>query len=132
MSHLSKKVHWWPTGDPSQPWGVWFEGEHWEVTVIDVPGQQHRYSLLIGGRKQQEFVDWPANWTKAPDDAANASQRAEYEHECEYWEKNKDVLPYIENDFIYRFLELVNSVGGNIRSALASGLRMLGRKRNPR
>ena len=99
MSHLTKKVHWWPTGNRSRPWGVWFEGEHWEVAVIDVPGQQRRYSLLIGGRKREEFVDWPANWTKAPDDAANASQRAEFEHERDYFDKNKDVRPYNEDNF---------------------------------
>ncbi len=101
MSHLTKKVHWWPTGNPSRPWGVLFEGKDWEVAVIDVPGQQRRYSLLINGRKREEFVDWPENWTKAPDDGANASQRAEYERECEYWDKNEDVLPYgmDEDDF---------------------------------
>ena len=94
MSHLRKKVHWWPTGKPSRPWGVWFEGKRWEVVVSDVPGQQRRYSLLIEGRKQEEFVDWPANWTKAPDNGGNASQRGEYEYESEKYEKNKDVLPF--------------------------------------
>ncbi len=69
------------------------------MAVIDVPGQQRRYSLLIGGRKREEFVDWPANWTKAPDDAANASQRAEFEHERDYFDKNKDVRPYNEDNF---------------------------------
>ena len=99
MSHLTEKVTWYPTGSRSQPWSVWFKGEHWEVAVIDVPGQQRRYSLLIGGRKREEFVDWPANWTKLPDSAASRSQRWEYEHEIEYWDKNKDVLPLYEEDF---------------------------------
>ncbi len=93
MSHLTEKVHWWPTGDRSRPWSVWFKGDHWEVVVIDVPGQQRRYPLLIGGRKREEFVDWPENWTKAPDDCANASQRAEYQRERERWERLKDVEP---------------------------------------
>jgi hypothetical protein len=54
--------------------------------------------LLIGGRKEEEFVDWPANWTTAPDDGANASQRAEFEHERDRFEKNKDVLPLEADD----------------------------------
>ena len=98
MSDLTKKVHWWPTGNPSQPWRVYFEGREWEVVVIDGPGQQRRNALLIGGVKQEEFVDWPPSWTQEPESAANAAQRAEFEHEIEYWEKNKDVLP-LDDDF---------------------------------
>ncbi len=93
MSHLTKKVHWWPTGNPSQPWVVHFEGEEWAVVVIDGPGQQRRYALLIGGVKQEEFVDWPPSWTQEPESAATASQRAEFEREIKYWEKQKDVRP---------------------------------------
>jgi hypothetical protein len=98
MNRLERKVHWWPTGDPCLPWAVWFEGEHWEIAVTDVPGQGPRYSLLVNGRKKEEFVDWPASWTTAPDNGGNASQRAEYEHECEYWKKNKDVSPIDEDE----------------------------------
>ena len=58
-----------------------------------MPGPGRRYSLLVNGRKvEEEFVDWPANWTTAPDNGGNASQRAEYEYELEKWEKNKDDL----------------------------------------
>jgi hypothetical protein len=52
-----------------------------------------RYSLLIEGSRQEEFVDWPQSWTQLPDDAANASQRAEYQREMERWERLKDVEP---------------------------------------
>ncbi len=93
MSHLEKKVHWWPTGDPSQPWRVLHDGATWEVIVIDESGGETRYALLIEGRKEAEFTDWPESWTQAPDDAGNAAQRAEYEREIRRWERLKDVMP---------------------------------------
>jgi len=130
MSHLRKKVHWWPTGNPSRPWGVLFEGEDWEVAVIDVPGQPRRYSLLIGGREQEEFVDWPANWTKAPDNGGNASQRAEYERECDYFDKNEDVLPYETfNDKIIRWIYLGKAV---IEYLIGFPCRIRSRKQKPK
>ena len=97
MNHFTKKVHWWPTGDTPRPWGVWHEGVHWEVFVVEAPGEHRRYALFIDGVKQEEFVDWPPSWTKA-NGAGSASQRAEFEHEEEYWEKNRDVLP-LDDDF---------------------------------
>jgi len=93
MSNLTKTVKWYPTGNPSRPWTVLHEGQTWEVEVIDGAGEQPRYSLLIEGSRQEEFVDWPESWTQLPDDAANASQRAEYEREMANWERHKDVQP---------------------------------------
>jgi hypothetical protein len=100
MGRLEKKVHWWPTLDPAGPrWGVWFEGDHWQLAVAEMPGQPPRYSLFLNGRKEEEFVDWPAGWTIAPDDSPGlAAQKAEYEYEIEKMEKNKDVLPIDEGD----------------------------------
>lgn len=98
MSHLAKTVHWWPSGDPSRPWSVFHEGERWEVTVADVAGQPRRYTLVIAGREAEKFADWPPNWTKAPDDGSGAAQRAEFQHDEEYWEKNKDVQP-LDDDY---------------------------------
>lgn len=93
MSNLTKTVKWYPTGNPSRPWAVLHEGQTWEVEVIDGAGEQPRYSLLIEGSRQEEFVDWPQSWTQLPDDAANASQRVEYQREMERWERLKDVEP---------------------------------------
>jgi hypothetical protein len=78
MSNLTKTVKWYPTGNPSRPWAVLHEGQTWEVEVIDGAGEQPRYSLLIEGSRQEEFVDW---------------QRAEYQREMERWERLKDVEP---------------------------------------
>ena len=55
--------------------------------------------LLVNGRKEEEFVDWPASWTIEPDDSPGlAAQKAEFEYEMEKMEKNKDVLPIEEDE----------------------------------
>jgi hypothetical protein len=69
-----------------------------EIAITDVPGQPSHYSLLINGRKQDEFVEWPASWTTEPDSGVLAVQREEYEYEMEKRRKNKDVLPIEEEE----------------------------------
>ncbi len=97
MSLVDKNVHWSVTGDPLRPWTAWYDGQQWEIAVRDAGGRR-TYQLLVAGRVDSELEAWPPNWTRAEDDAAQAAQRAEFERENEYWEKNKDVLPIDEAD----------------------------------
>ena len=38
-SNLEKKVHWWPNFEPGRPWGVYFEGRHWEIELHRTRGE---------------------------------------------------------------------------------------------
>jgi hypothetical protein len=100
MSLREKKVHWWPTLEPSGPrWSVWHGAEHWELAVTDEPESRRRYTLYVSGQIAEEFADWPANWTLEPDDSPGlAAVKADYEYEREKWEKNRDVQPIDEEE----------------------------------
>lgn len=98
MNLREKMVHWSVTGDPVRPWTAWYDGQQWEIAILDAAGRRRRYQLLVAGQVDQEFDAWPPGWTRAEDDAAQAAQRAEFEREREYWDKNKDVLPIDESE----------------------------------
>ena len=58
-------VPWVTTGDPVRPYSGKLGAETWTIQVNSFP-DNHLYTLLINGKEQESFDEWPASWLRPP------------------------------------------------------------------
>jgi hypothetical protein len=60
---MSRSVAWKTTNELDYPWEATVEGKRWQVRINDFPDEV-MYSLLIDGKKIDDFHDWPPGWER--------------------------------------------------------------------
>lgn len=66
MTRLEQDVDFELSNDPLHPWEAWVDGKHWQVSVTALPDGTRRYALLVDGRHEEDFTEWPPAWSRPP------------------------------------------------------------------